>query len=84
MLLQRGRLNLVELCHYARLRPRSAQAVIIILIQHNLAWHCEAQQGENLVEYFEVNIKECLMRLRWGRVLAITEDEFGQDVGGCG
>jgi DNA-directed RNA polymerase III subunit RPC3 len=80
VLLNRGRLNLVELCHYAKLRARSAQAVIIILIQHNLAWHCEAPSGDNLTEYFEINLKECLMRLRWGRILALTEDEFGEDV----
>jgi DNA-directed RNA polymerase III subunit RPC3 len=81
VLLNRGRLNLTELCHYAKLRPRSAQAVIIILIQHNLAWHCEAPAGDHLIEYFEMNQKECLMRLRWGRILAMTEDEFGEDVG---
>jgi hypothetical protein len=39
------------------------------VISHNVAWHCEAPSGDNLIEYFEIKLKECLMRLRWGRIL---------------
>ena len=80
VLLNKGRLNLAEICHYTKLKTRSAQGVIIALIQHNLLWHSEVPQGEKLVEYFEFNLKECLLRLRWGRILALTEDEYGSDV----
>jgi hypothetical protein len=80
VLLNKGRLNLAEICHYTKLKSRSAQGVVIALIQHNLVWHSEVAQGEKLVEYFEFNLKECLLRLRWGRILALTEDEFGSDV----
>ncbi|GHJ85795.1 hypothetical protein NliqN6_2197 [Naganishia liquefaciens] len=79
VLLNKGRLNLAEICHYTKLKTRSAQGVIIALIQHNLLWHSEVPQGEKLVEYFEFNLKECLLRLRWGRILALTEDEYGSD-----
>lgn len=79
-MLNKGRLNLAEICHYTKLKSRSAQGVVIALIQHNLVWHSEVAQGEKLVEYFEFNLKECLLRLRWGRILALTEDEFGGDV----
>lgn len=82
MLLNRGRLNLAEICHYTKLKSRSAQGVLIALIQHNLVWHSEVPQGDKFVEFFEFNLKECLLRLRWGRILALTEDEFGSDVGG--
>lgn len=33
----------------------------------------------HMVEFFEINLKECLLRLRWGKVLVMTEDEFGSD-----
>ncbi len=79
-MLNRGRQSLAELCHQTKIRSRSVQAVLITLIQHNLAWHCEAALGEQLVEYFEINVKECLMRLRWGRILTTTEDEYGEEV----
>lgn len=29
---------------------------------------------------YEFDIVECLMRLRWGRILALTEKELGQEV----
>lgn len=80
VLLNRGRLSMPEICHYTKLKQRSAQGVIIVLIQHNLAWHSEVAQGDTYVEFFEINLKECLMRLRWGRILALTADEFGEDV----
>ncbi|KAJ9093119.1 hypothetical protein QFC19_008462 [Naganishia cerealis] len=79
VLLNRGRLSMPEICHYTKLKQRSAQGVIIVLIQHNLAWHSEVAQGDTYVEFFEINLKECLMRLRWGRILALTADEFGDD-----
>ncbi|KAJ9108840.1 hypothetical protein QFC21_000160 [Naganishia friedmannii] len=79
VLLNRGRLSMSEICHYTKLKQRSAQGVIIVLIQHNLAWHSEVAQGDTYVEFFEINLKECLMRLRWGRILALTADEFGDD-----
>lgn len=33
-------------------------------------------------EYVKMDLMECLMRLRWGRMLALTQEEFGDDVGG--
>lgn len=29
---------------------------------------------------YEFDTTECLFRLRWGRILALTEDRFGEDV----
>lgn len=36
------------------------------------------QTGEE--EMYEFDVSECLLRLRWGRMLAITQERFGQVV----
>lgn len=79
VLIDRGRLHLPELCHYTRLRSRTVQSVLIVLLQHNLLWRSELPFMGSLVEFFEVDLKECLLRCRWARMLAMTEDEFGED-----
>jgi DNA-directed RNA polymerase III subunit RPC3 len=68
---------LPQLATLSDLKPRTVRASLISLIQHNVVWHVE-NQGEP--EMFEVNIDECLMRLRYGRFVHIAEMLFGKAV----
>lgn len=80
ILLHRGRMTLTEIAHFTKLPRKSVAGIIITLCQHNLAWHCESESaGGRISEFFEMNLKECLMRLRWGRILETTQERFGTD-----
>ncbi|KAJ2931355.1 hypothetical protein H1R20_g5712, partial [Candolleomyces eurysporus] len=46
-----------------------------VLIQHNIVWHV---QNEGEPEMFEVNVDECLMRLRYGRYILQADQLFGK------
>ncbi|THH15597.1 hypothetical protein EW146_g4910 [Bondarzewia mesenterica] len=73
-LLARGRLSLPQLIRYSSLKPRTVRAAILVLVQHNILWHA---QSDDEGEVFEVNIDECLVRLRFGRYVWQTEQLFG-------
>jgi DNA-directed RNA polymerase III subunit RPC3 len=75
-LLRRGRLSLPQLVRYSALKPRTLRACILVLIQQNILWHA----SEDATEVFEVNVDECLMRLRFGRYIWQAEELFGQEV----
>ena len=51
-----------------------ARAAVLILIQHNLAWHSQSVEDG---EVFELNIDECLLRLRFGRFVWQAEQLYG-------
>ncbi|PFH49102.1 hypothetical protein AMATHDRAFT_148437 [Amanita thiersii Skay4041] len=78
-LLTRGRLSFAQLLRYSdagvRSKQRSVRAAVLVLVQHNVLWHA---QSEEEGEVFEVNVEECLMRLRFGRFLYLTEELFGK------
>ncbi|KAL0947320.1 hypothetical protein HGRIS_013439 [Hohenbuehelia grisea] len=74
-LLTRGRLTLQQLGRYTLLKPRTLRASIIALVQHNIVWHT---QSEDEPEMLEVNVEECLVRLRFGRFVWQAEQLFGQ------
>ena len=76
MLLVRGRLPLTQLIRFTALRPRTVRACILVLVQHNIIWHVLSDEGE----MFEVNIDECLMRLRFGKFIYKSEELFGKPV----
>lgn len=80
ILLHRGRMRLTEIAHFTKLPRRQVAGILITLVQHNLAWHCETELGQRTQEFFEMNLKECLMRLRWGRILELTQENMGEDV----
>ena len=80
ILLHRGRMRLTEIAHFTKLPRRSVAGILITLVQHNLAWYCETELGQRTHEYFEMNLKECLMRLRWARILEMTQESLGEDV----
>ncbi|KAF8479230.1 RNA polymerase III subunit RPC82-domain-containing protein [Russula ochroleuca] len=73
-LLNRGRLSFPQLVRYSRLKPRTVRAAILVLVQHNILWHATS---EDEGEVFEVNIDECLTRLRFGRYVWLAEQRFG-------
>lgn len=73
-LLSRGRLHLLELVRITGYKPRTVAAVVLVLVQHNLLWHASTEDGEVL----EVNVGECLMRLRFGRFVWQAEKLFGK------
>ncbi|OCB84153.1 hypothetical protein A7U60_g8829 [Sanghuangporus baumii] len=74
VLLARGRLTLAQVIRFTSLKPRTARAAILILIQHNLAWHAHSDEDGEIVEF---NSEECLMRLRFGRFVWQAEQLFG-------
>ncbi|KAG5645878.1 hypothetical protein DXG03_005025 [Asterophora parasitica] len=74
-LLTRGRLPLPQLVRITGHKPRTALASILVLVQHNLLWHARTDEDG---EVLEVNVEECLLRLRFGRVVWQTEELFGK------
>ncbi|KAF8580680.1 hypothetical protein K439DRAFT_1636837 [Ramaria rubella] len=74
VLLTRGRMPMPQLVRFSALKPRTIRAVVIALVQHNLLWHAEQDEGEVL----EFNEEECLMRLRFGRFITLAGQLLGQ------
>ncbi|KAJ7929293.1 hypothetical protein B0H13DRAFT_2228569 [Mycena leptocephala] len=74
VLLTRGRLTLPQVVRFTSLRPRTVRASVLVLVQHNVLWHA---QSEDEGEVLEVNIEECLLRLRFGRFVWQTGELFG-------
>ncbi|CAL1704246.1 unnamed protein product [Somion occarium] len=75
VLLTRGRLPLSQIIRFSKLRPRSVRGAIIVLVQHNLLWHAETDIDGEVVE---VNVEECLMRMRYGKYVWFAEQHFGK------
>ncbi|KAI0048205.1 hypothetical protein FA95DRAFT_1582316 [Auriscalpium vulgare] len=73
-LLSRGRLSLPQLIRYTSIKPRTVRASILVLVQHNILWHATSDDDG---EVFEVNIDECLTRLRFGRFVWQAGHQFG-------
>ncbi|WVQ74734.1 hypothetical protein IAR50_004338 [Cryptococcus sp. DSM 104548] len=76
-LLNRGRLPATTIARLSGLSPHVTNASLLILIQHSLVQSNGAsvkQTGED--EQYEFNVDECLLRLRWGRILAITHEKL--------
>ncbi|KAJ7043248.1 RNA polymerase III subunit RPC82-domain-containing protein [Mycena alexandri] len=74
VLLTRGRLTLPQIIRFTSLRPRTVRASVLVLVQHNVLWHA---QTEDEGEVLEVNIEECLLRLRFGRFVWQAGQLFG-------
>ncbi|KAJ7090224.1 hypothetical protein B0H15DRAFT_837649 [Mycena belliarum] len=74
ILLTRGRLTLPQIVRLTSLKPRTVRASILVLVQHNVLWHA---QTEDEGEVLEVNVEECLLRLRFGRFVSQAGQLFG-------
>lgn len=72
---------------------RTCISALLLLLQHNLVLSTGAQarhlaeqdpstssaEREHFPEeHYEFDVRECLLRLRWGRILAFTERKMGQ------
>lgn len=77
MLLTKGRLSLAQLARISELKLRTIRVAILVLVQHNILWHAKS---DDELEMFEINADECLMRLRFGRFVWLSEQIFGQTV----
>ncbi|KAJ1026931.1 hypothetical protein NDA16_002224 [Ustilago loliicola] len=55
------------------------EQTIMTLIQHGCAWHSstDPEVADPNEEFFEININEVLLRLRFGKYIGIAEDELG-------
>ncbi|EJD05716.1 uncharacterized protein FOMMEDRAFT_103906 [Fomitiporia mediterranea MF3/22] len=73
-LLTRGRLTLPQIVRFTALRPRTARAAVLILVQHNLAWHSQSEEDGEMIEF---NTEECLLRLRFGTFVWQADQLFG-------
>lgn len=76
-LLNRGRLPAPTIARLVGLPRPTTYAALLILIQHDLVQSNGASYkdtGED--EQYEFDVTECMMRLRWGRILAITHEKM--------
>jgi DNA-directed RNA polymerase III subunit RPC3 len=54
---------------------------LVILIQHNIVLSNGASIWETEEEdLYQFDLEACLLRLRWGKMLAITQERFGDVV----
>ncbi|KAH0584090.1 DNA-directed RNA polymerase III subunit RPC3 [Termitomyces sp. J132] len=74
-LLTRGRLPLPQLVRISGHKIRTVLSSVLILIQHNILWHARTDEDG---EVLEVNVDECLMRLRFGKFVYQAEELFGK------
>ena len=79
-LLTHGRLGLPQILRLTKLKPRIVRASILVLVQHNLLWHA---QSDDEGQVFEINVEECLMRLRYGRYVWLAGQLYGEAVRRC-
>ncbi|EPT00131.1 hypothetical protein FOMPIDRAFT_1030603 [Fomitopsis schrenkii] len=75
VLLCRGRMPLAYIIRISGLKPRTVRAAILVLVQHNILWH---SQSDDEGEVVDINIDECLTRLRFGRYVWQAEQLFGK------
>ncbi|WWC71761.1 uncharacterized protein I206_105720 [Kwoniella pini CBS 10737] len=78
-LLNRGRLPLSTISRLSALPKPTTSAALIILIQHDLVQTNGASfknTGDD--EQYEFDTYTCLLRLRWGRILAITLQTYDE------
>lgn len=73
----RGRLPLAQLVRLSGYKARTVLSSVLILIQHNILWHARTDEDG---EVLEVNVDECLMRLRFGMFVYQAEELFGKAV----
>lgn len=82
-LLNRGRCTAATVYRLAGISRQTANAALLILIQHNLVGSTGASHRDLPEEdMYEFDVSECLLRLRWPRILALTEQNYGEEVGG--
>lgn len=92
-MLNRGRLPLSLIQRLSGLTRRTCVPALMLLMQHNLVLSTGVQSRylseqdpeagpSNMSdlpdEQYEFDVRECLLRMRWGRILAFTEQKMGK------
>ncbi|WVQ68259.1 uncharacterized protein L199_006466 [Kwoniella botswanensis] len=78
-LLNRGRLPLSTISRLSALPKPTTSAALIILIQHDLVQTNGASYKDTGdEEQYELDTLACLLRLRWGKILAITHQSYDE------
>ncbi|WWC93589.1 hypothetical protein V866_000424 [Kwoniella sp. B9012] len=78
-LLNRGRLPLSTISRLSALPKPTTSAALIILIQHDLVQTNGASYKDTGdEEQYEFDTLACLLRLRWGKILAITHQSYDE------
>jgi DNA-directed RNA polymerase III subunit RPC3 len=71
-------MGIIAVSRLAAISRVNTLAAVILLMQHNLVLSNGASMratGEE--ELYEFDVQECLMRLRWGRILSLTQERLG-------
>lgn len=77
-LLNRGRLGVTTIARLSAISRPHTLASLILLMQHDLVQSSgESLRGTGGEEMYEFDVQECLMRLRWGRILSLTQERLG-------
>ena len=75
--MNRGRLTIPNIARLSGVARPTAVAAVLILMQHQLV-QCSGEPAESTKEEaYQFNLDECLLRLRWGRILALTQAKLG-------
>jgi DNA-directed RNA polymerase III subunit RPC3 len=77
-LLNRGRLGVTAVSRLSAVSRNNTLAAVLLLVQHNLVLsNGESLLGTGEEELYEFDVQECLMRLRWSKILSLTEEKLG-------
>jgi len=77
-LLNRGRLGITAVSRLSAVSRNNTLAAVLLLVQHNLVLsNGESLLGTGEEELYEFDVQECLMRLRWSKILSLTEEKLG-------
>ncbi|KZV94041.1 hypothetical protein EXIGLDRAFT_739978 [Exidia glandulosa HHB12029] len=76
VLLHRGRLSMPQLARALGLKSQTVRAAVIVLVQHNVLWHAET---DDRTEVMEINVDECIARLRFGQYIWLAKEQFGTE-----
>ena len=71
-------MGVVAVARLSAVSRANTLAAVILLMQHNLVLNNgESTRASGEEELYEFDVQECLMRLRWGRILSLTQERLG-------
>ncbi|KAI5852298.1 RNA polymerase III subunit RPC82-domain-containing protein [Tricharina praecox] len=79
ILLERGRLPLLQICQYTALPQKTVKQTLVVLIQQHLVVHFTHNEGGNPVCYYDCNWTQAYQLLHAGRIIRTIEELFGND-----
>eukprot|EP00842_Homolaphlyctis_polyrhiza_P006678 jgi/Hompol1/7010/HPOL_005165-RA len=75
-LIRRGRSNLAALGHSSKLSIKAVRECMFVLMHHRLATYAETAEGTRVVNYYEANVHNILLRQRFPLYLQKTREHF--------